>query len=125
MRTFIVTLASLAAAIAVPAAASETAPNATDFATSIDHSDLDLSTDTDASRLDERVRTNIRKMCRNGGRDSDSIRLERQCRKSALASAQPGVNVAIANAKANAVARQARLALNTAAPASSARPLRV
>lgn len=115
MRTFIVTLASLAAAIAAPAAATQTA---TDFAVGVDHSDLDLSTDAGVSRLDERVRTKIRKMCRNGGRDSDSIRLERQCRESALASAQPEVNVAVAKAQANA--RTARLALNTATPASAA-----
>ncbi|MEO0418270.1 MAG: UrcA family protein [Pseudomonadota bacterium] len=118
MRTFIVTLASLAAAIAAPAAATQTAPNATDFAVGVDHSDLDLSTDAGVSRLDERVRTKIRKLCRNGGRDSDSIRLERQCRESALASAQPEVNVAVAKAQANA--RTARLALNTATPASAA-----
>lgn len=124
MRTLIVTLASLTAAIAVPAAATETAPNATDFAVGVEHSDLDLSTDAGVSRLDDRIRTKIRKMCRNGGRDSDSIRLERQCRESALASAQPEVNTAVAKAKANAVARQARLALNTATPASAAQPPR-
>jgi len=122
MRTFILTLAGLTAAISAPAIASEGPTNgpvnATEFAKSIDHKDLDLTTDKGVSRLDERVRTRINQMCRNGGRDSDSIRLERQCRNSALASAKPGMRFAIAQANADRV----RFAVNSSPAASDATP---
>lgn len=88
--------------------------NATPFETAIAHDDLDLGTNDGVSRLDERVRTKVRQMCRNGGRDGASLRLERECEASALAAAAPAIRVAVANARLDRV----RLAANT--PASPA-----
>ena len=98
MRTFIAIAAALAAS---PAIAS--APNATEFELNVQHEDLDLSTQKGVSVLDARIQTLIKRQCANGGRDSASIRLERQCRESALASAESQVRVAAAQAKADKV----------------------
>ncbi|MEM7688192.1 MAG: UrcA family protein [Pseudomonadota bacterium] len=118
MRTFSLIALSALAAIAAPAAASQGPVNSTDFSASVEHKDLDLTQRKDVSRLDDRIRTRINQMCRNGGRDSASVRLERQCRASALAAAQPEVRFAVA--KANA--QRTRFATNTAAPAKDAAP---
>lgn len=120
MRTFTILIAPAfaAAAIAAPAIAADGPVNATDFAETVEHEDLDLTTREGVSRLDERIRTRINQMCRNGGRDSASIKLERQCRESALAAARPDVRFAIARANAERV----RFAANTPAPQSDATP---
>ncbi|EAQ30135.1 hypothetical protein NAP1_05145 [Erythrobacter sp. NAP1] len=115
MRNSII-FAAAAAALAIPAAASATPVNSTEFEEVIDHKDLDLTTRDGVTRLDDRVRTKINQMCRNGGRDSASIRLERECRSSALAAAQTEVRVAVAQANAE----RARFAANTSNPASEA-----
>ena len=117
MRNSII-FAAAAAALAIPAAASATPVNSPEFEEVIDHKDLDLTTRDGVTRLDDRVRTKINQMCRNGGRDSASIRLERQCHTTALAAAKPGVRFAIAKANAERV----RFATNSSSPASDATP---
>ena len=107
-------LAAAAALLLTPAAAFAAPENATDFAVTVPHEDLDLTAPEGAVRLDERVRTRVRQMCANGGRDGASLRLERECRESALAATAPAVRVAIANARLERV----QLAHNT--PASPA-----
>ena len=90
---------ALAAMTLTPAVAHASPVNATEFDATVAHDDLDLTTRDDISRLEERVRTKIRQMCRNGGRDSASVRLERECRETALAATAPAIRVAIANAR--------------------------
>lgn len=102
---------ALAALTLTPAVAHASPVNATDFDASVPHDDLDLTTRDGISRLDERVRTKVRQMCANGGRDSASVRLERECRDSALAATAPAIRVAIVNARLDRV----RLALTEAA----------
>lgn len=97
-----------------PATAIASPVNATGFEAPVAHDDLDLTTNEGASRLDDRVRTKVRQMCANGGRDGASARLERECRESALAATAPAIRVAIANARLERV----RFAKNT--PASPA-----
>ena len=118
MRTFSLIALTAAAALATPALASQGPVNTTDFSASVDYKDLDLTQSKDVSRLDDRIRTRINQLCRNGGRDSASIRLERQCRTSALAAAKPGVRFAVAKANAERV----RFAANSSSPASDATP---
>ncbi len=90
---------AVAALTLTPAAAHASPVNVTEFDASVAHDDLDLTTHDGISRLDERVRTKIRQMCTNGGRDSGSLRLERECRQTALAATAPAVRVAIVNAR--------------------------
>lgn len=118
MRTHTLIALTSLAAIATPALASQGPVNSTDFSETVDHKDLDLTTKKGVSRLDDRIRTRINQLCRNGGRDSASIRLERQCRASALAAAKPDVRFAIAKANAERV----RFAANTPSPAKDATP---
>jgi len=101
--------------VAAPATAHASPVNATEFDASVEHDDLDLTTQRGIARLDERVRTQIRRACSNGGRDSASIRLERECRASASAAAEAPVRFAIA--EANARAERIRFA-NQTAPSS-------
>lgn len=103
MRILAITAAASAALITTPFAASATPMNSTDFETTVAHDDLDLTTREGVSRLDERVRTRIRQQCRNGGRDSASQRLERECRIGALAQARSEVRFAVAQANADRV----------------------
>lgn len=106
---------ALALALTLAPAAAHAAPiNATEFEAPVAHDDLDLTTHEGATRLDERVRTKVRQLCQNGGRDGASLRLERECRETALAATAPAVRMAIANARLDRV----RLAENT--PASPA-----
>lgn len=107
-------LAIAATLMLAPTAAFASPVNATGFEAPVAHDDLDLTTSDGVSRLDERVRTKVRQMCANGGRDGASVRLERECRESALAATAPAVRVAIANARLERV----RFAQNT--PASPA-----
>lgn len=117
MRMHILAIAvSATALIATPAIASPA--NQTDFAATVEYDDLDLATREGVSRLDERIRTRIRQMCANGGRDSASLRLERECRATALASAEDETRVAIANAEARAA--NIRFAQNSSSEASDA-----
>ncbi|MEP3421214.1 MAG: UrcA family protein [Erythrobacter sp.] len=99
MKTVLI-IAAATAAITTPAVASATAINATEFNETIEHDDLDLSTQRGIARLDDRIRTEIRRACANGARDSQSIRLERACRESAYSSAQGAVRFAINQAQA-------------------------
>ena len=101
MRIKLSLIAPAIALIAAPALAS--GPNATEFDKTVEHGDLDLTTKNGVALLDERVKTIIRRQCANGGRDSDSIRLERQCRASAYAAAESEVRFAISTARQNAV----------------------
>jgi len=98
MRIQILAIAASATAlIATPAIASPT--NQTDFNATVEHDDLDLSTTRGIARLDDRLRSTIRRACANGGRDSASLRLERQCRESAFASAENEVRLAVNEAR--------------------------
>ncbi|MCK0128426.1 UrcA family protein [Erythrobacter sp. F6033] len=94
------------ALIAAPAVAA--GPSTTDFDAPVAHDDLDLTTEKGVAVLDERVKTIIRKNCANGGRDSVSLRLERQCRSTAFAQAETQIRIAVAYANLNKV----RLASN-------------
>lgn len=116
MRTIITLAAAATALMVTPVAASASPPNGAEFEVTVKHDDLDLTTSEGASRLDERVRTRVFQMCRNGGRDSASQRLERQCRAGAFAAAETQVRLAIAEANAD----RARFAANTSTPASDA-----
>lgn len=107
---------AIALAALTPAVAHASPVNATDFDASVPHDDLDLTTRDGIARLDERVRTKARQMCANGGRDSASVRLERECRDSALAATAPAIRVAIVNARLDRV-RLART--ETASPAAT------
>jgi UrcA family protein len=73
------------------------------FTVEVEHDDLDLATRNGVARLDDRLRSHIRRLCANGGRDRASIELERECRAGALASAQPEKRIAIARAEERAV----------------------
>lgn len=90
--------------------------NTTDFMAQIEHEDLDLTTKQGVAVLDARVKTIIRKNCANGGRDSASIRAERECRAGAFAKAERQVRFAIAEANAG----RARYAANNYKPAHDA-----
>ena len=111
-------LALATALMLTPAAALASPANTSEFEAPVAHDDLDLTTNEGVSRLDERVRTRVRQMCQNGGRDSASVRLERECRESALAAAAPAVRMAIASARAETF----RFAERAPNPASSATP---
>lgn len=116
MRNLILIAAASTALIAAPSAASASPMNSTEFSATVEHDDLDLTTQRGIARLDERVRTEIRRACANGARDSASLRLERQCRASALASAEQGIRIAVAEANADRV----RFAENTSTTSEAA-----
>ena len=121
MRNILITAAAAAAAAALvitPAAASASPVNATEFSETVAHEDLDLTTSEGVARLDERVRTRIRQLCRTGSRDSASLRLERECQIGALAQAQSEVRLAVAEANAN----RARFAATTSTAEGAATP---
>ncbi|MFL0356653.1 UrcA family protein [Erythrobacter sp. GH1-10] len=101
MRIALATFAASLALVAAPAAASGI--DAKDFTAEVKHNDVDLTTQDGVALLDDRLKTKIRQQCTNGGRDFESIRLERQCRTTALASVQKQVRFAIAKARANKV----------------------
>jgi UrcA family protein len=108
--------AALACGLMLPVAATAAPVNETRFAEDVSHDDLDLTSPEDAARLEQRVRIRVRQLCQNGGRDSVSLRLERECRVSAMADAGHKVRVAIANAKVERV----RLAkIDPASPAAT------
>lgn len=96
-------LAIAATLMLAPVAAQASPINATEFEAPIAFDDLDLTTREGVSRLDERVRTRVRQLCANGGRDGASLRLERECRVGALAATAPAVRLAIANARLGTV----------------------
>ncbi len=101
---FNIALTALAATAIAAAPASANGPvNATDFAKQVQHDDVDLTTQEGIALLDDRMQIVIRRMCANGGRDGASIRLERECRSSAAASAEQQVRLAIATAKSDKV----------------------
>ncbi|MEL6529027.1 MAG: UrcA family protein [Pseudomonadota bacterium] len=101
MRFVIATLAASLAIASAPAAASGI--NATEFSAEVEHKDVDLTTNKGVALLDERLKTIIRQKCANGGRDMQSLRLERQCRASAFASVEKQVRFAVLEAKARKV----------------------
>lgn len=105
MRNIILITAAAAAltATATPGTAKAAAIIETPFNQTVHHADLDLTTPQGIDRLDQRVRTKIRRACINGGRDSVSIRLERECRDSAYSAATREMNVAIAAAEADQI----------------------
>lgn len=107
MRLTALIFTSTIATLAAPAAANGMISN--DFSAEVAHEDIDLTTRQGVARLDERLKTIIRQKCANGGRDSQSRRLERQCRESAIASTEKQVRFAVLEAKA----RQVRLAQGT------------
>jgi UrcA family protein len=114
LASFGAPLAVAIALMATPATVHANPVNATEFEAPVAHDDLDLAKPGDVTRLDERVRTKVRQMCANGGRDGASLRLERECREAALAATAPAVRVAVANARVERL----RFAENT--PASPA-----
>lgn len=111
-------LAIAATLMLAPATAYASPMQATEFEALVSHRDLDLTTAEGVSRLDERVRTRVRQMCRGGGRDLDAILRERECQTGALAATAPAVRLAIANARLENV----RMARNTSGQNSPASP---
>ncbi|MDJ0641951.1 MAG: UrcA family protein [Erythrobacter sp.] len=101
MRFALALITPILAIAASPAAAN--GMNATEFSAEVDHRDVDLTTREGVALLDERLKTIIRQNCANGGRDTQSRRLERQCRESALASTGKQVRFAVLEAKARKV----------------------
>ena len=118
MRNVFLTAATAAALVITPAAASASPVNTTEFSEIVVHDDLDLTTGEGVARLDERVRTSVRQLCRTGSRDSASLRLERECQIGALAQAQSEVRLAVAEANAN----RPRLAATTPTAEGAATP---
>ncbi len=116
MRLCMLILTASLATTVFPSKASAIAMDATEFSETVVHTDIDLSTTEGASRLDDRIRSRINRMCFNGGRDSASRQLERECRISALQSARRQVRDAVAFARGE----RARLAGNIPSPASDA-----
>jgi UrcA family protein len=108
-RAAFAAIAALPFCAVAPAAAIAAPVNATVFEAPVAKHDLDLTTREGIARLDDRVRTRVRQMCSNGALDSVSLRLERECRTSALASTAPAIRVAIATAARD----QLRLAQRT------------
>lgn len=111
-------IAAAATLLITPTAAFAAPANVTEFEAKVAHDDLDLTTTEGIARLDQRVRTRVRQMCQNGGRDSASVRLERKCRVGTLAATAPAVRVAIANARIESL-RFAQRAPSPASPAST------
>lgn len=111
MRNHQLIIAAFASAAVLPTAAIAGPVNETRFAEDVTHADLDLATRHGAARLEDRVRNRIRHLCQNGGRDGASLRLERECRMSALANADHKVRVAVADARIDRVRLAAAPAL--------------
>lgn len=61
--------------------------------------DLDLSTARDQNRLDARIHSAARKICRSGSVGTAARMIEASCIKATLANAKPQVEVAIANSQ--------------------------
>jgi len=115
--SFHMTMTAAAALLLAPAAAHASPVNTTEFEALVAHDDLDLTTHEGVSRIDERVRTRVRQLCNNGGRDSASLRLERECRVGALAATAPAIRMAIVNARLDRVRlAQTETASPTATP---------
>ena len=116
MRLCVLILTASLAATTFPSKASAIAMDATEFSETVIYKDIDLTTAEGASRLDDRIRSRINRLCFNGGRDSASRQLERECRIGAIQSAQRQVSNAVALARSE----RARLAGNIPSPASDA-----
>jgi UrcA family protein len=67
----------------------------------VDASDLDLTTIKGQARLDNRVKAAARSICHSGLRSSSAWVAEKRCMETAMASAQPQVDLAIANANSS------------------------
>ncbi len=100
MRNVLILAAPALALIATPAIAQSTGATDTGFSVEISHDDLDLTTSEGVSRLDTRIRNNVRQLCDTGNRDVASIQAERECRENATEAAQAQVRFAIAEANA-------------------------
>ncbi len=95
MRKTLIAIAAITTAIAAPAAAQDASENVT---ITVQTNDLDLTSQADQQRLDNRVETAIRRACRSGGRDLASRQVETACRASLTDAANPRVELAIADA---------------------------
>lgn len=69
----------------------------------VDASDLDLATPEGAARLDTRMKTRINRMCAVADRSLSARKLERACRETALAQAEPKMRFAVQQARLNSV----------------------
>ena len=65
----------------------------------IDVSDLDLAKPEGTERLDTRIQMQIRRMCAVSDRSLAAKKLERTCRETALAQAEPKVRLAVRQAR--------------------------
>ena len=99
MRTVLALLATTSIAFAAPAMAAEPA----EFEVQVQTDDLDLTTQDGVAMLDTRVKSIINRHCATGGRDGASIRVESECRQTALAAAEGQMRVAIAEARATQI----------------------
>ena len=99
MRIKLAIAALATAIIAAPAQANDATSNG--FSIQVPHADLDLTTQEGVSRLDDRVQTRIRQMCRTGSRDQVALKNERACRENARNQAAQSVRLAVAEANAD------------------------
>ena len=81
---------------AVPASAAE----GVQFASDVRYGDLNLSSDAGVAQLQRRVASAARKVCGNAdGRDIEASQAAAACRREAISSAAPKVELAVANAR--------------------------
>lgn len=96
MIKILATAALLAAPVAANSA--EPVPSYT-----VEHADLDLTTEAGIARLDARIEYAAKAMCASGGRDLQSRRYEIECRADVIESSRQVVGLAVAKAKADKV----------------------
>lgn len=93
MKKTIVFAAAALAALATPAAAKD-APTVR-----VGIADLDLTQAADREKLEQRIATKARIMCRSGARGVAAIQAERACRLAVTADAASKIELAIAEAR--------------------------
>jgi UrcA family protein len=109
----IFTVAAALCAIATPVvAAAETDEGS--FVGRVEIADLDLTTEAGVAKLDQRIRTVIRRECASGGRGLNARRIEQACSAEAYASAKPQIRFVIAKANAERPQVASRPAASTA-----------
>ena len=92
----------IAALISATPASAKTMPGATEpVEVVVHHNDLDLTDASDVARLDQRIRSSVKRACPTLTRALRETAHARQCRKTASARALQQKEVAVASAHAN------------------------
>jgi len=93
--------ATILAAAALVSAPAFAAPAADGMSRTVRFGDLDLSTDAGAAALHSRIEYAATAVCGGGAdqRDLTQVRVVNACREVAMASAEPQVQLALANAR--------------------------